>query len=381
VIEPDPLLVVPPVPERPTADDVAAARGWILDDLFVDFCFVTEGDRAHAVCGLLTPFVRRMIEGCAPLHVVEAPEKGTGKSLLAKLIYQIVAGSAAPLRTLPDNDEEVRKFVTSELLAGRPIIVLDNAVSRIESVQLTTLLTSDVWQDRELGRNRNLSLRNQALWMLTGNNPDLSDEMARRSVRIRIDAKTDRPHRRKGFKHHPIERWTRQHRSQLVHAVLVLVQAWTAAGCPASQETLGSFDGWAATIGGILEVAGIPGFLANQDEMLESADQRHQGLREFIAIWANIHGTNTVSVSELCTLCNRFSLLGPQLGDGSEKSQSIKLGRILHAQRDRVVGDYRVEHVPEQARRSMYRLQRVAESTSTPAALPSPAEVDPWDED
>ena len=34
-----------------------------------------------------------------------------------------------------------------------------------------------------------------------------------------------------------------------------------------SRRTLGSFEGWAAVVGGILEAAGVPGFLSNRDRL------------------------------------------------------------------------------------------------------------------
>ena len=41
---------------------------------------------------------------------------------------------------------------------------------------------------------------------------------------------------------------------------------------PRHQKTIGSFEGWAEVMGGILQVAGVPGFLGNLQEMYEQAD-------------------------------------------------------------------------------------------------------------
>ncbi len=58
-----------------------------------------------------------------------------------------------------------------------------------------------IWVDRQLGDNRVLRLRNRTLWMATGNNVKLSNEMARRSLAIRLDSRVDRPWEREGFRH------------------------------------------------------------------------------------------------------------------------------------------------------------------------------------
>jgi hypothetical protein len=54
------------------------------------------------------------------------------------------------------------------------------------------------------------------------------------------------------------------HRASLIEAVLILVRAWFAAGQPKADIHRGSFEDWAQTIGGILENAEIPHFLANR---------------------------------------------------------------------------------------------------------------------
>ena len=67
-----------------------------------------------------------MIDGLAPIHLIEAPTQGSGKGLLASLISIVSTGSAAEGRTVPENEDEVRKMITAELVTGRPIILLDN---------------------------------------------------------------------------------------------------------------------------------------------------------------------------------------------------------------------------------------------------------------
>jgi len=74
-------------PERPTLDDVVWARNLLFEELFRDFPFEGESDRAHAVALALLPFVRRMIDGPTPSHAVNAPPRGegTGKGLLIQV--------------------------------------------------------------------------------------------------------------------------------------------------------------------------------------------------------------------------------------------------------------------------------------------------------
>jgi hypothetical protein len=175
----------------------------------------------------------------------------------------VATGRVSDSRTLASQDDEARKMLTAELSRGRPIIMLDNTDERkkLDCPSLASVVTAETWTDRLLGKTAMLTLPNRALWLITGNNPALSMEIARRCVRIRIDPRVDRPWRRSGFKHPVVVEWARENRCRLVQAILVIVRAWLAAGQPTSDQRLGSFERWAAVVGGILDVVGIPGFL------------------------------------------------------------------------------------------------------------------------
>jgi hypothetical protein len=330
-----------PVPSEPTQDDVEAARKLLLEELLADFPFASEADRSHALAAFLLPFARRLIPGPTPLHLVEAPVAGSGKSILCKLISLVATGRPCEARTLPTNEDEIRKMITSELTTRRPIILLDNAAREVASASLASILTTTTWTDRLLGKSEMLTLANNALWLLTGNNPQMSMEIARRSVRIRIDPKRDQPWRREGFKHPQILEWTQDNRPALLRACLVLVQAWLHAGKPLHERKLGSFEKWSAVMGGILEVAGVPGFLENLQSLYDEADAEGQMWREFVAVWWKKYQDRSVRVSDLVELCGE-ELLQDVLGGGNAKSQATKLGKALGKVKDCVYSCYRI---------------------------------------
>jgi DNA primase catalytic core len=389
-LEADASLNVGEVPESPTPEQIAAARSLFFDDLFVDFPFAAPSDRAHALAAVLLPFLRRMIDGCTPLHVVEAPAVGSGKGLLCNLVSMIVTGESCDSRTLPEVDEEIRKMLTAELSKARPIILLDNANEKLTlaSAPLASVLTSTSWTDRILGRTQMLTVPNTAMWMLTGNNPKLSKDLARRSIRIRIDPKVDRAWTRASFKHDPVMSWAKASRDELVHAALVLVRAWLAAGRPLSRERLGSFEHWAAVMGGVLKVAGVDGFLGNLDELYANADVEGEAWREFTLAWWEEHGATATHVSDLTELCEKQDLMLQARGDGSARSQQSRLGRALASARDRVFGDLQVAVVnQDRKKRTLYALKRLGDPAAPPAPPGSPVQqadsddrddVDPW---
>lgn len=341
-------VLVQDVPDRPTHEEVEGAISLLVKELLADFPFETPADRAMAVGSLVLPFVRRMITGPTPLHLVEATSPGTGKSLYCSLVSIAVTGQPVQVRSLPSNDEEVRKRITAELATSPQIVLLDNLPqhSRFDSAALSAAVTSVWWTDRLLGMTKMVLFRNDALWFVTANNPMLSMEIARRSVRIRMNSDQDRPWERSDWRHPNIQTWAMQHRAALIRAILILVKNWIAREMPLFQgKLLGSFEHWAQVIGGILKAAGIEGFLKNQEELYEHADVEGEQFREFTAAWWGSSGSTPVTVGKLRELCDEHELLTDALGEGTERSRSTRLGQLLKSQRDRVFGNLRVELV------------------------------------
>src|SRR5262249_32643245 len=152
------------------------------------------------------------------------------------------------------------------LAEGATFILLDNLSRTLDSGALASALTTRTWKDRILGVSKMAALPNTAVWLASGNNTVLSRELIRRTLWCRLDARVDVPSEREGFRHPHLVRWAKQHRGELVWGALTLCQAWVAAGRPAGEQTLGMFESWAEVLGGILQVAGVPGLLANARE-------------------------------------------------------------------------------------------------------------------
>jgi hypothetical protein len=333
--QPIPGFVLPPVPERPTAQETAEAKRLLLDDLLGEFPFVSPAERAHAVALLLLGFVRAMIDGPTPLHLIEKPTAGTGATLMVDAVTTILTGSPATVMTESDNDEEWRKRITAKLRQIPSIILIDNLKLRLNSPAFAAALTAPYWEDRILGVSETARLPIRCVWIATGNNPEFSNEMARRIVRVRLDAHMDQPWRREGFRHPDLMEWVRANRPRLVAACLTLVRAWIAAGRPFGARTIGSFEGWARIMGGILQAVGIEGFLDNLDDLMDASDAEGATWRAFVAAWWERFGTAEVGTGDLYDLALVCEPPLP-LGAGNDRSQRTRLGRALGKMRDRV---------------------------------------------
>ena len=197
-------LVIPDVAADPAAEDVALARGLLLDDLLVDFPFTSDAERAHALSVLLLPFARELIDGPTPLYLVEKPTPGTGASLLVTALLWPGIGRDVATLTEGTDEESWRKRLTSTLRSSPTAITIDNLRRRLDSAALSSAITATTWTDRILGRTENIRLPVRCVWLATGNNPALSNEISRRTIRVRLDARVDRPWLRSGFRHDPL---------------------------------------------------------------------------------------------------------------------------------------------------------------------------------
>jgi hypothetical protein len=287
----------PEVPDHPGADHIDWARS-LLDEVFGDFPYDNEASRANALAGVLTPILRRSFAAPVPALIIDAPAAGTGKTLLGQVIATIATGRGAPVMTAPRDEDEWRKKLTSVLMAGMTVILIDNVEHQLRSDTLAAMLTATEWSDRALGGNETLQLPQRATWIVTGNNIRLGGDLARRCYWVRLDAKLARPWQRGGFRHDDLLGWVAEHRGEIVAALLVLARAWFVAGRPgAPAPPLGNFGPWAKAVAGVLARAGITGFLGNLEELYDEADESAGQWEAFRHSWTSTGAIKSSSSS------------------------------------------------------------------------------------
>jgi hypothetical protein len=161
------------------------------------------------------------------------------------------------------------------------------------------------------------------VWIVTANNPQLSREMARRTIEIRMDAGVENPEYRTNFRHPDLKRWCLKNRPLLVWAALTLVQSWLSAGSPMANRPLGMFQGFADVLGGILEHAGIQGFL--EGVAAASKDIDTVLFSAFLRRSFELFSTEPCTAAQLLPNADELDL-----GQGDEKARARKLGLLLH---------------------------------------------------
>jgi hypothetical protein len=193
---------------------------------------------------------RPAIDGPTPLFVGRAPTPATGKTKVLEVVGVITTGRVPAVTTFAEG-EELRKRVTSILVAASPIVLLDNMSGSVSSDVLEAALTARRWSDRVLGATQMTDLPALTVWFGTGNNLTFGKTLGRRVVPIDLDSKMERPEDRKDFKHPDLLPWVTSQRPHLVAAALTVLRAFHVAGRPSHGEpAMGSFEAWDAIVRG-----------------------------------------------------------------------------------------------------------------------------------
>lgn len=327
-------LVLRPVPDQPTDAEVGEARDWLLNELLVDFPFSADSDLAHALGELVLPYVRAMIPGPCPLHVHEAPAPGTGKDLLAEVMCRVATGADPATLVLSERAEEFGKRLLSVLRSLPEWAVVPNVSGKVENDDLTDAISRGEYQNRLLGVSKILRLPAPGVWTMTANNAQLSPDLVRRAVRVRLDAQMEHPEARTDFRHPELKEWATDHRAELVWSCLTLVRSWVAAGRPPGRPTLGGFGQWARVVGGIVAHLGYGDFLADREEFAAQADTGDAAERAFVALWWERLGPTPSGLAALYPLAVdedvNLDIEAPTL-----QGSRVKLGQQLRRMRDR----------------------------------------------
>ncbi|MGA9820862.1 MAG: hypothetical protein WBQ36_04620 [Desulfobaccales bacterium] len=300
---PMPGFALPQMLAKPSQKDAKEAALFFQEELLGDFPFVDLASKANAMASYLTPIVRHAILGAVPAGINSATNAGTGKTMMQEMIGDISRGRPTPLSPTPfqgDKDAEWSKVITAELLKGSTIICFDNVDGLVRSPSLSSAITAKVHSGRILGLSKTAEIPVNVSWFINGNNIQLGGDLPRRCYWVRLDAKMSRPWKRKGFKHKDLWAWVAANRGRLIVALLTMARAWYLAGCPEPDVPVpGSFEAWTRIVGGILQYAGVEGFLGNSEEMYEIGDVEGQEWEAFLAGWHELYGDKIRFVKDI----------------------------------------------------------------------------------
>jgi hypothetical protein len=281
------------IPVKPTKKQAKTALDK-FNHIMRGFPFEDEASRSVALSAMLTALVRPSLR-TSPLHGFDAPTAGTGKSILAEAPSILVCGVKSPSMSQGKTTEEDEKKLSTVLHAGDPVILIDNCQQQVTGDFLCMILSQEVVQARILGLSERRILPSTALVVCNGNNLTFAGDVTRRSVRCSLDAKLERPDKRRfdfDFHDELISR-----RAELVVAGLTVLRAYIVAGRPVDLEPMGSFNDW-SWIRGALVWLGHADPVLTRENILES-DPKRSELSDVLVLWHKIFGTRAVTLAEV----------------------------------------------------------------------------------
>lgn len=350
---------VPSIPHSPSAQQTKNALERLMEP-FAQFPFVGPLDRSVMLASLLTAAIRPSVP-TAPAFAFDAPNVGSGKTLLARCVGILACGAEpqlwAHIQESRDSEAEVRKRLLTSLKDGGGALVWDNVTGIFNSPSIAALLTAPVYTDRLLGQTRDVTIPNRALFLATGNNITLAGDMPRRFLTCRIDPQTEHAFTRR-FDLNPA--WhCKTHRTQMIADALTVIRAWFSSsereiGFRAEGATA-SFEQWDELVR--QPVAWLAHLHSGewQDPMdsiraATSIDPEAEAHGELLDALHHAFGAGSFTAGDVAKRCTGFAAHDDELslanaleGIVGRRDAGVKtIGRVLMNRKGRIVGGRRL---------------------------------------
>jgi putative DNA primase/helicase len=241
---------------------------------------------------LISPIMR----ACLPtVPNLSAPAAGTGKSFLCDLAAALATGFPCVVMSAGKDEEELEKRLSSAVLDGMAVAVIDNVSRALGGDFLCQMLDRPMVKIRVLGKSEGPKLEPRLILFATGNNLSLIGDISRRAVIAHLDAGCENPFQRQ-FADDPLTRILRD-RGRYIAAVLTLCKAFKVSGDP-PEARLASFEHWSDIVrSAIIWVGG--GDAVRTIAAITADDPERECHAAVLAAWDEQFGSNPVTVTDL----------------------------------------------------------------------------------
>jgi putative DNA primase/helicase len=378
-------VAIPAIPERPTKEEALKALQ-VLEKLLVEFPFVDGASKSVALAGIMTPVLRGAF-GTAPLFFLVAPNSGTGKSYLVKLISIIATGRPAPVLGGSDDPKEMEKRLSSAARKASPILAMTNLSIDLESDALNQMITDGIVEVRVFGKNELVECDCRGMTVFVdGNNIRLVGDLVRRALTATMNAKMERPETRT-FKYDPVG-LALADRGKYLAAIFTIARAYMAARepTPDGATPLAGFEEWSRKIRYPLMWLGLTDPAESMEEARDLDPQR-TALRELIAALARHIGVGTeftaadvhqkILIVDARGLCANQDLFDVFSRDG-RRATPKSIGNTLMRARDKVSDGRRIVRVKAVGKHAnTYRVEPAEPEPATGGPAPETPRAEP----
>lgn len=328
------------IPRKPTRQhSINAVK--VLRNHLSEFQFVSEEDEAAALAALISTLQRRILPA-APGFAISATAAGTGKTTLAEVCTIVATGRRPAVLSIGQDPQETEKRIVGVLLAGDPVVLLDNISEPVGGDLLCQVLSQPKVKVRPLGGSGSIEVPSGSTMFFTGNALSIKGDLKRRVLLIRMDAGLENPEQRK-FKRDILEDTYRQ-RGPFISAALTISAAYLTAGEPEIEgwHPFGSFGAWDRMVRRPLMWAGLPDPLGTS-QALKDVDPEIEAMRMMIDAWNEaFKAGGSHKLSDVIAKSGSVEAGAAKLKDAlnyicSEKITSRRLAGWLRRNRDRII--------------------------------------------
>lgn len=278
-----------------------------LMDPMQDFEWSSPLDRSVFLAAFFTAGLRYRFP-TAPMFGFSSASQGSGKGLLTDVIALTWQGGVAAKVAWSDTPDEMGKRLGSMLMAGDPIVCIDNVNRGVAMYDqaLCSILTSEWWTSRILGRSESVSLDTRITLFATGNSLTTRDDMTRRTLICRIDPVAETPSARTKFKYPHLAKWITENRALMMDHAMNILKQYIDAGPSKSKWTMGSFEEWASFMDGLMIYLGETP-LSEYGKRTDMPDESAEASRSFLEVMSRLlFDSNDVSYTTV-ELANKIA--------------------------------------------------------------------------
>ena len=244
---------LPALPDNPTRDDGLEALKFAA--VLFSECAFADKDQGYpftsvglsAVLSVLVAGMSRLLISGIPMLTCAAATPGSGKSFIGRLLGIWLTGRDIPVSNVAAGSSgELDKRLNAGLLGGAPMVHLDNCNGRLVSDLLCQILTERTVAVRPLGVSEEVNISGMPMVLANGNNVQVDENLARRTLMVELDAGMERPELR-NFNLRP-DGMLRADRGAYIAAILTAIRAFLLALSRGDAKSIspsaGSFNDW-----------------------------------------------------------------------------------------------------------------------------------------
>jgi hypothetical protein len=303
------------IPLTPSQDDARKAADVLLFPFSLYKFDDPAAGRAMLLAAVFTAIERAFLT-VAPMFVVRGTMSGTGKGLIVRTLVRLAFDTKPAMATWGGTSEEFEKRLSALLLRAPGALSIDNANGMQIKGDLLESIITEGWADiRPLGLSEIVRVRNRSFITLTGNNPIITGDMARRALSIDILPRSANPEGDR-YTFNPAELMQRR-RTVFLQTAFLAMRAFRLAGMPRQGlPAVGSFDEWSRKVRDLVywltDYDVSEGFRRNKAE-----DPRRQGDAALLAALHGHFGANpfkgadAIAIHKRVTDHRRSSLILP----------------------------------------------------------------------